>query len=65
MEMILNKIKCSSKEYEGLDNKTLYYKIFPRDIDGDSALKFLLDHSFGRPKSIICYLDIIAKRYPG
>lgn len=64
MEMILNKIKCSSTEYKKLENKTLYYKIFPKDIDGDSALKFLLDHSFGRPRDIICYLDIISKKYP-
>lgn len=64
MEMILNKIKFSSPEYKKLDNRTLYYKIFPKDIDGDSALKFLLDHSFGRPRDIICYLDIIAKKYP-
>ena len=64
MEMILNKIKCSSEEYKKLDNRTLYYKIFPKDIDGDSALKFLLDHSFGRPRDIICYLDIICKKYP-
>lgn len=64
MEMILNKIRLSSDEYRYLDNKTLYYKIFPKDINGDSTLKFLLDHSFGRPRDLISYLDIIAQRYP-
>ncbi|MDU2169479.1 P-loop ATPase, Sll1717 family [Clostridium celatum] len=64
MEMILNKIKTTSDEYKGLDNKTLYKKLFPDYIDGDSALKFLLDHSFGRPRDIICFLGIITERYP-
>lgn len=64
MEMILNKIRLSSDKFKGLDNKTLYYKIFPKDISGDSTLKFLLDQSFGRPRDLISYLDIIAKRYP-
>ena len=64
MEMILNKIKTTSDEYSGMDNRSLYYKLFPDEIDGDSVLKYLLDHSFGRPRDIICFLGIIANRYP-
>ncbi|KOC31827.1 P-loop ATPase, Sll1717 family [Clostridium botulinum] len=64
MEMILNKIRYSCQEYKNLDNKALYYKLFPRNINGDTTLKFLIDNSFGRPRDIICYLDVIAKANP-
>lgn len=64
MEMILNKIKSSSEEYAQLDNRTLYYTIFPNTINGESVTKYLIDNSFGRPRDVIFYLDIMAKRYP-
>lgn len=63
MEMILNKIKHSALEYSSLDNKTLYNKIFPKDINGDTALKYLIDYSFGRPRDIIYYLNLMIKKY--
>lgn len=63
MEMILNKIKHSTEEYRNLDNKTLYNKIFQRDLSGDTALKYLIDHSFGRPRDIIYYLNLMTKKY--
>ncbi|KEI09283.1 hypothetical protein Z957_05090 [Clostridium sp. K25] len=64
IDMLFNKIKYYSHEYRQLDNKLLYEKLFPKDISGSSALKFLIDNSFGRPRDIISYLDIMAKRYP-
>lgn len=64
MKMILNKIKKSCKEYEKIDNSTLYNKLFPKNINGDNAVTYLINNSFGRPRDIICYLNIIKKRNP-
>ena len=64
MEMILNKIKCTCKEYENYSNKDLYKKLFPDKVNSDSAITYLINYSFGRPRDIICYLNIIKDTYP-
>lgn len=63
VDMILNKIKISCKEYKNYSNKDLYYKIFPEHVNKKSALYYFLDMSFGRPRDIITYLNIIKRRF--
>lgn len=63
MKLILFKIKSSTSVYNNLSDKQLYEKLFRKNIRGKSALKFLLDTSFGRPRDIIKYLNIIKSKY--
>lgn len=59
MNLILYKIKKSVPEYSALSNKKLYETLFPKKIKGKEPIYHLLDHSFGRPRDIIKYLNII------
>lgn len=63
MEMILNKIKLTCNEYKEYSNLELYNKLFPEKIMGYSAINYMINNSFGRPRDIISYLEIIKKRY--
>lgn len=63
IDMILNKIKISCDEYKNYSNKKLYDKIFPENINQKSALYYFLDMSFGRPRDIITYLNIVKRRF--
>lgn len=62
MEMILNKIKGSCQQYKNLDNKALYQILFPEVIGGKTAISYMINNSFGRPRDIICYLNIIKRK---
>lgn len=64
MEMILNKVKKSSTEYCNYDNRTLYKILFPEPINKQNVVTYLINNSYGRPRDIITYLEIIKKRYP-
>ena len=64
MEMILNKIKKTCPEYSNMGNKELYNKLFPKDIGGYTAVDYMINNSFGRPRDIFCYLNIITNKYP-
>lgn len=64
MQMILNKIKRTCIEYASLNDIALYRKIFPESISKQSAINYMINNSFGRPRDIICYLDIIKRKYP-
>lgn len=63
MKLILGKIKASTPTYSTLSNKQLYDKLFRKDVRGKNVLKFLLDNSFGRPRDIIQFLNIIKSKY--
>lgn len=63
IDMIFHKIRLSCDEYKDLDNQSLYKKLFPEKIDNKSAINFLLDYSFGRPRDIIYYLGVMQKRF--
>ncbi|NFO48669.1 hypothetical protein FDB40_17615 [Clostridium botulinum] len=64
MQMILNKIKRTCSEYSEINDSALYKKVFPEYISKQSALNYMINYSFGRPRDIICYLDIIRRKYP-
>lgn len=64
MEMILLKIKHSVPEYSQLDKSSLYKKIFPKRIQNQEVIDYLIDYSYGRPRDIISYLNIIMHNYP-
>lgn len=64
MEMILYKIQKSVKEYSDIDKYSLYNMLFPKKIRGKEAIDYLLDYSFGRPRDIIQYLNLIILNNP-
>ncbi|QSX06372.1 hypothetical protein JYG23_02615 [Sedimentibacter sp. zth1] len=59
MKMILLKIKNSNSYYKNKTDKEIYKTIFPKHVAGKDVLTYLLDNSFGRPRDIISYLNII------
>uniref|UniRef100_UPI0025FFC9C9 P-loop ATPase, Sll1717 family n=1 Tax=uncultured Clostridium sp. TaxID=59620 RepID=UPI0025FFC9C9 len=63
MELILNKIKNSEDTYKECSNKDLYKRLFGAKIGSQTQIDFLLDHSFGRPRDIIKFLNIIRETY--
>lgn len=64
MCMILNKVKKSCPEYSKFSDKELYNKLFPEMINGNNVVTYLINNSFGRPRDIIVYLEILKKRFP-
>lgn len=61
MKLILLKIKKSVPEYKDLSYKDIYNLVFPFEIKYKSVMTYLLDNSFGRPRDIISYLNIIKR----
>ncbi|MDR2993176.1 MAG: FunZ, partial [Bacillus cereus] len=59
MEMVLNKVQKSVKEYSSVNKNDLYKLLFPYPINGKNAIAYLLDYSFGRPRDITRYLNLI------
>lgn len=64
MEMVLNKIKTTCSEYSNISNAELYRKLFPELINGIPIINYMINYSFGRPRDIITFLEIVKKRYP-
>ncbi|MDT8718876.1 FunZ [Clostridium sp. 19966] len=64
MNLVLTKIQNSVPEYSSLNKHDLYSLLFPDSIDGKTVINYLLDYSFGRPRDIIAYLNIIINEYP-
>lgn len=64
MDMLLTKIKNSTPKLQSWDKKAIYDKFFPDDIDGKSVINYLLDYSFGKPRDVIRYLNIIKDNNP-
>ena len=64
MHLVLHKIKTSCPKLQNYTEKELFAMLFPDKIDGKPPLDFLLDHSFGRPRDIITYLNHVIEQYP-
>lgn len=63
MALIISKIKKSTPEYSKLSNKKVYELLFPKKIRKKDAIYYLLDNSFGRPRDIIKFLNIIQDKF--
>lgn len=63
IDIILNKIKIFCNEYKNYFNKKLYDRIFPEHVNRKRVLYYFLDMSFGRPRDIITYLNIIKRKF--
>jgi len=64
MELVLNKIQKSQVKFSTYSTKTVYGILFPKKVENKDVIRYLLDYSFGRPRDIIRYLNIIKERYP-
>lgn len=56
-DMLLTKIgrQC----FKGISNQEIFEKLFPPIISGKPFMNYLLDFSFGRPRDVVNYLNII------
>lgn len=61
MQMIIHKVRNTIPQYKELDNKKIYNLIFNRE---EAILPYILNISFGRPREIVRYLDIVKRKYP-
>lgn len=64
MDLIITKIKKSVPEFSSMNKKALYKRLFPDKIDNKTISYYLLNYSFGRPRDIINYLNIIKDNNP-
>lgn len=64
MDLVLTKIQNSNSTLAHINKKKLYKSLFPKKIQDKEAIEYLLEHSFGRPRDIIRYLNIIKEEYP-
>lgn len=65
ISMIFHKIRASCEPYKNRSNKELFEILFPESIDKKNPLDFLLDHSLGRPRDIVTFLNCAKKEFPG
>lgn len=64
MKMVLLKIKSSDSRLKEVTDEELFSSIFPDDINGKDVLKYLIHHSFGRPRDITAYLNKVKDCFP-
>ena len=64
MKMIIHKARTTCKKLSGCNDKEIYNKLFPENINNKTPLQYLLDLSFGRPRDFIMYLNHVIKRFP-
>ncbi|HEM5036238.1 TPA: hypothetical protein U1250_000445 [Streptococcus suis] len=58
MQMVLNKIRNSSSEFNNKDSKYIYDSMFE-----SKAFEYLMDRGFGRPRDLIVFLNMYKKRF--
>lgn len=63
ISMIFHKIRASCEPYKNRSNKELFEILFPESIDKKNPLDFLLDHSLGRPRDIVTFLNCAKKNF--
>lgn len=61
LKMVIHKIRSSVPHYKKMSNEKIYDLVFDQDA---SVLDFLLENSFGRPREIVQYLNILKDEYP-
>lgn len=55
--MVLKKVKATVPEYSNYSYEELYKHLFPEKVNNKDPFSFLLDHSFGRPRDLVAYLN--------
>lgn len=65
IKMILIKVKNSTPGYRYLSDEQLYKILFPKEIEEKPIINYLLEYSYGRPRDIIQFLNVIKDRHKG
>lgn len=65
IDLVLTKIQRSNQKFNECTKEELYNLFFPERILKKYTLNFLYENSFGRPRDIVNYLEIIRQEYPG
>lgn len=64
MDLVLSKIQKSDASLEKCTKKELYDMFFPEQVRSKTAISYLMESSFGRPRDIVNYLTIIQEEFP-
>lgn len=64
LRMISRKIQASEQTYNSLDEKDVFERYFPEQINGTSIDAFLLDRSFYKPRDLVWRLSLAQKLFP-
>lgn len=62
MDMILTKINRKCFSGDNLSNLQVCQKLFPQNINKRSLIHYLLDYSFGRPRDVVNFLNLIIQK---
>ncbi|MFL0440155.1 P-loop ATPase, Sll1717 family [Enterococcus pernyi] len=62
-QMIIKKVKQSSKDFCNAKDTDIYYSTFPGKVSRKTFIKYLIDHSFGRPRDFVMLLNTIKEKY--
>lgn len=62
--MIIKKIKNNSPDYRLRSDFEIFNLIWPQKIANKNAIKYIIDHSFGRPRDFVMFLNVVKVKYP-
>ena len=66
-KMVIQKIKNSDKgqfEFKDMNDNDILNRIWPQKIQGKNPIKYIIDHSFGRPRDFVMFLNVVKAMYP-
>lgn len=62
-QMVIRKVRQSSVDFLDASDSDIYYNIFPGKVSQKPFIKYLIDHSFGRPRDFVMLLNTIKEKY--
>lgn len=63
IKMIIKKVRVSLPEFEMNSDEEILEQLFPHEINQVPLYHYLMNNSFGRPRNVIDYLNIIIKHH--
>lgn len=63
-KLFIRKIRQSNIELKFKEDKEVYENFFPKKVSSRSAVKFIIDHSYGRPRDFILFFNAMKDTYP-
>lgn len=63
-KMIIKKIRNGRPEYLKYTDDDIYKQMWPKKINNKTAIKFIIDYSFGRPRDFVMFLNVMKERFP-
>ncbi len=64
LELVFYKLRSRIEKFTSLTDKELYDLLFPEAVYNMSAINHILNHSLGRPRDVIQYLNCVKANFP-